>query len=58
MQKQDKLAFSKDEVAESIGVSKDSVDRAIRRGELKSIRFGRRVLIPKSELTRLLDARK
>jgi excisionase family DNA binding protein len=57
MQTQDKVAFSKDEFARSIGVSRDSVDRAIRRGELKSVSFGRRVLIPKSELTRLLETR-
>jgi excisionase family DNA binding protein len=52
-----RLSFSKQEVARRLGVSKDSVDRAIRRGEIKAIRFGRRVLIPKSSLDRLLEAR-
>jgi len=58
MQTQDKLALSKDEFAKSLSVPRDSVDRAIRRQGIKSIRFGRRVLIPKSELIRLLEARK
>lgn len=46
--------FSKDEFAKELRVSRDSVDRAIRRGEIQVVRFGRRVLIPRSELERIL----
>jgi excisionase family DNA binding protein len=53
----DRLAFSRDEVARRLGVSRDSVIRAIAKGRIKIIRFGRRVLIPKAELDRLLEAR-
>jgi excisionase family DNA binding protein len=55
---EDRLSFSKDEVARQLGVSRDSVTRAIQRGEMKPIYFGRRVLIPRSELERLLRGTK
>jgi len=51
---ENKACFSRDELARRLGVSRDSVIRAIQRGELKIVRFGRRVLIPRSELDRLL----
>ena len=54
---EDRLAFSRDEVARQLGVSRDSVIRAIAKGKIKIIRFGRRVLIPRAELDRLLEAR-
>lgn len=52
---ENRVSFSRDEVARQLGVSRDSVARAIRRGEIKVIHFGRRVLIPRSELERLLN---
>jgi excisionase family DNA binding protein len=55
MDNEKKLALSKDEVAGCLGVSRDSVDRAIRRGEIRVIRFGRRILIPRGELERVLQ---
>jgi len=51
---QTKLASSVNEAAEKLSVSRDSVVRAIQRGDLKAIRFGKRVLIPASELKRIL----
>jgi excisionase family DNA binding protein len=51
---EDRVTFSKDEVARRLGVSRDSVIRAIAKGNIKIIRFGRRVLIPQSELARLV----
>jgi excisionase family DNA binding protein len=51
-----RLAYSKEEAARQLGVSRDSVTRAIAKGKIKIIRFGRRVLIPKAELERLLEA--
>jgi excisionase family DNA binding protein len=50
----EKAAYSKAELAAQLGVSKDSVNRAIKRGEIKIVRFGRRVLIPCDQLARLL----
>lgn len=55
---ENRSCFSRDELARRLGVSRDSVIRAINRGELKVFRFGRRVLIPKSELDRLLKEAK
>ena len=51
-----KLALSKREYAQRLGVSLDSVNRQIKKGKVRVINFGRRVLIPASELTRLLDS--
>ncbi|MBZ5513638.1 MAG: helix-turn-helix domain-containing protein [Acidobacteriia bacterium] len=39
--------------AESLSVSRDTIRRLITRGTLKSVRIGRRVMIPVSELERL-----
>jgi len=52
---EDRLAFSRDEVAKQLGVSRDSVIRAIAKGKIKIIRFGRRILIPKDEVERILQ---
>ena len=53
----DRVAYSLNEVATQLGVSRDSVVRAISKGKIKVIRFGRRVLVPRAELERLLEAR-
>ena len=50
-----KLALSKREYAQRLGVSLDSVNRQIKKGKVRVINFGRRILIPVSELNRLLD---
>ncbi len=54
---ENRLAFSRDEVARQLGVSRDSVIRAIAKQKIKVIRFGRRVFIPKTELERLLESK-
>jgi excisionase family DNA binding protein len=51
---ENRIAISKQEYARSLSVSLDSVNRAIKRGKIRVIRFGRRVLIPKTELDRVL----
>ena len=48
-----KLALSADEVAAALGVSRAKVYEAIQDGELPSIRFGRRVLVPKHALAQM-----
>jgi excisionase family DNA binding protein len=40
-----RLAFSPDEVAESLGISRDLVDQLIRTGRLPSVKAGHRRLI-------------
>ena len=47
--------FSVDEVAKILRIARVSVYQAIERGELPSIRFGRRILIPRTALERLLN---
>jgi excisionase family DNA binding protein len=46
--------ISKKKTAHLLGVSELSVDRRIREGSLSATRFGRRVLIPRIEIERLL----
>jgi excisionase family DNA binding protein len=47
--------LSVDEAAELLGLNRNSVYEAAKRGELPSIRVGRRVLISRAGLQRLLD---
>ena len=49
------LAFSRIQAAESASLSKDEIDRAIRRGDLRAKRSGRRVLILASDLDAFLE---
>jgi len=42
------------EAAEVLGVSKNSLYQAVLRKEVPSIRIGKRILIPKAQLERLL----
>ncbi len=43
------------EAAEALGVSKVCLYEAIRRGEIKAIRVGRRVLVARATLERILQ---
>ena len=47
-------ALSVRELADSLGVSFDSAYRKVQSGDVKSVKFGRRVLIPRTELDRIL----
>jgi excisionase family DNA binding protein len=49
-----RLALSVDEAAASIGVSRDTLEREILH-ELRTVRVGRRRLVPLRELERWLD---
>ncbi len=44
------------QAAEALSVSRDSVRRLIERGQLKSVRILRRVMIPVTEVERLCRA--
>jgi len=52
----DKTVFSVAEVAEILGLSRNSTYEAIRRAEIPSVKMGRRVLIPREALQRVLSA--
>ncbi len=45
------------EAAEEIGVHHLTLRKAIARGEIRAVKVGRRVLIPKTELDRFLEGR-
>jgi excisionase family DNA binding protein len=49
-----RLVFSVEEARKQLGLSRGLVYEAIRRGEIPSIRIGRRILIPCAALERLL----
>ena len=50
----DRLTFTVVEVAELLGISRNSAYEAIRRGEIPVLRIGRRVVVPRARLHELL----
>jgi excisionase family DNA binding protein len=57
LQNPERAALRITEFARAIGCSTDTVRRQVAAGKLKAIRFSRRVLIPISELRRILTAK-
>ena len=53
----DKLTFSVDETAKILGVGRNSAYEAIARGEIPVVKVGKRLLVPKAALERLLNGR-
>lgn len=49
-----RLTVTVDEAAQMLGISRNSAFRAVQRGQLPSIRIGRRILIPRDRLAELL----
>jgi excisionase family DNA binding protein len=49
-----RLAFSPDEVAAALGISRELVHDLIRTGELRSVKAGRRRLISRQHLNKFL----
>lgn len=47
--------FTVDEVAKRLGVVPDTIYRAAKRGDIPTIRVGRKVLIPRVAFERLLE---
>jgi excisionase family DNA binding protein len=43
------------EVAEWLGISRNSVYEAVHRGEIPSLRLGRRIVVPRAALERMLQ---
>ena len=51
----DRLTFTVCEVAELLGISRTSAYECVRRGEIPSITLGRRVVVSRAAIERLLD---
>jgi excisionase family DNA binding protein len=43
------------EAARALGISRNSAYEAVRRGELGAVRLGRRLVVPRAALSRLLE---
>jgi excisionase family DNA binding protein len=54
----DRLTYTLTEAAERLGISRGLAYEAAHRGELPVCRFGRRLLVPRVALDRLLDEAK
>lgn len=57
MQNSKKLAYSRKEVAELLGIHVNSVDRYIKQGAIPARKLGSRWLIPAEALRALLEGR-
>ena len=52
----ERLTFTVEEVAHVLGIGRNSAYEAVRRGEIPAVRLGRRLLVPKAALERLLSS--
>jgi excisionase family DNA binding protein len=52
---QERLTLTVEEAAAMLGISRAFAYEAVNRGEIPHIRIGRRILVPRSALDRLLD---
>jgi excisionase family DNA binding protein len=51
----DRLVYTVEEAAALLGISRSFAYEAVQRGDIPSMRIGRRILVPKSALARLLE---
>lgn len=51
----DRIVFTVNEARVKLGISRGLMYEAIRQGQIPSIRVGRRILIPRAALERLLE---
>ena len=51
----DRMVFTVPEVARLLRLSRQSAYEAVRRGEIPTIRFGKRILVPRRALLKLLE---
>jgi len=49
-----RIVLTVEEAAQLLGLSRGSIYEAIRRGDIPSLRVGRRILVPRVALERLL----
>ncbi len=52
---QTKLAFTVEEMAQELGIGRNLAYEAVKSGEIPSIRIGKRIVIPKSALAKMLE---
>lgn len=50
----ERVTYSVAEVAAQLGISRNSAYEAVRLGEIPSLRFGRRIVVPAAALEQLL----
>lgn len=50
-----KVTYTVDEAAALFGIGRNSAYEAVRRGEIPSIRIGKRIVVPKAALDQLLE---
>lgn len=53
----DKLVLNVNDVAKALGLSRNSIYEGVKRGEIPCIRIGKRLLIPRVALERLLSSK-
>ena len=53
----ERMAYSPMEAASSLGLCLNSIYKMLKRGQLKGVKIDRKILIPKSELDRLLSGK-
>jgi len=53
--KSNRVTLTVEEAAARIGLGRGSAYEAVRRGEIPSIRFGKRILVPKAALELILQ---
>jgi len=51
----ERKAYNVDEVGKMLGIGRSSAYTAVRTGQIRSIKVGRRIIIPASALDRLLN---
>jgi len=51
----ERMAYSPQEAASMLGLCLNSVYKMLKRGQLRGVKVDRKILIPKSELVRLLS---
>jgi excisionase family DNA binding protein len=51
-----RLVYTVEEAATLLGISRSFAYEAVERGEIPSMRIGRRILVPKAALERFLEA--
>jgi excisionase family DNA binding protein len=57
MNEKQRIAFKPREIAELTGLSRSFVYQLIQRGDIRPVRLGRAILIPATEIERLLESK-
>ncbi|HLF76658.1 MAG TPA: helix-turn-helix domain-containing protein [Dehalococcoidia bacterium] len=55
MEKDERLTLDVPEAARLLGLSRDAAYQAIERGEIPHLRIGRRILVPRFALSRMIE---